>query len=88
MRCRRIRPQRVRMNAGSGYTTGFFTGRAAHDKVALRMRAEPGKEKDMIISQTVLSYHGYNVFRQSGLHFSDRLFAHSYKANRDHVGIL
>ena len=70
------------------YTTGFFTGRAANDKVALRMRAEPVKEKDMINSQTALSYHGYNVFRQSGLHFSDRLFARSYKANRDHVGIL
>ena len=70
------------------YTTGFFTGRAANDKVALRMRAEPGKEKDMILAQTALSLYGYNVFRQSGLRFSDRLFARSYKANRDHVGIL
>ena len=42
----------------------------------------------MINSQTVLSLHEYNVFRQSGLRFSDRLFARSYKANRDHVGIL
>ena len=65
------------------YTTGFFTGRAANDKVALRMRAEPVKEKDMINSQTALSYHGYNVFRQSGLHFSDRLFARSYKAKKN-----